>query len=70
MATQKLEETVQQHDEVVESSKTGCRSRSRAHGKVGARGGGGLQPDVAARPLERTRDMRISAGDFSEEFLE
>jgi len=32
MATQKLEEKVQQHDEVVESSKTGCRGQSRAHG--------------------------------------
>jgi len=30
MATQKLEKKVQQHDEVVESSKTGCRSQSRA----------------------------------------
>ena len=30
MATQKLEEKVQQHDEVVGSSKTGCRSQSRA----------------------------------------
>jgi len=30
MATQKLEVKVQQHDEVVESSKTGCRSQSRA----------------------------------------
>jgi len=34
MATQKLEENVQQHDELVESSKTGCRSQSRAHGKA------------------------------------
>jgi len=34
MATQKLEEKVQQHDEVVEQSKTGCRSQSRAHGKA------------------------------------
>jgi len=34
MATQKLAENVQQHDEVVESSKTGCRSQSRAHGKA------------------------------------
>jgi len=34
MATQKLEEKVQLHDEVVESSKTGCRSQSRAHGKA------------------------------------
>jgi len=34
MATQKLEEKVQQHDKVVESSKTGCRSQSRAHGKA------------------------------------
>jgi len=34
MAMQKLEEKVQQHDEVVESSKTGCRSQSRAHGKA------------------------------------
>ena len=32
MSTQKLEEKVQQHDEVVESSKSGCRSQSRAHG--------------------------------------
>jgi len=31
MAT--LEGKVQQHDEVVESSRTGCRSQSRAHGK-------------------------------------
>jgi len=30
MATQKLEEKVQQYDAVVESSKTGCRSQSRA----------------------------------------
>jgi len=30
MATQMLEEKVQQHDEVVESSKTGCRSQSGA----------------------------------------
>ena len=30
MATQKLEEKEQQHDEVVESNKTGCRSQSRA----------------------------------------
>ena len=29
MATQKLEEKVQEHDEVVESSKTDCRSQSR-----------------------------------------
>jgi len=34
MVTQKLEEKVQQHDEVVESSKCGCRSQSRAHGKT------------------------------------
>jgi len=34
MATQKLEEKVQEHDEVVESSKTDCRSQSRAHGKA------------------------------------
>jgi len=34
MAKQKLEEKVQQHDEVVESSKTGCMSQSRAHGKA------------------------------------
>jgi len=34
MATQKLEEKVQQHDAVVESSKTGCRSQSRARGKA------------------------------------
>jgi len=37
MATQKLEEKVQQHDEVVESSKTGCKSQSRAHGKACAK---------------------------------
>jgi len=30
---------------------------------VGARGGGGLQPDVAARPLDRTRDMRTRRGE-------
>jgi len=29
-------EKVQQHDEVVESSKTGCRSQSRAHEQVPA----------------------------------
>ena len=34
MATRKLEEKVLQHDEVVESSKTGYRSQSRAHGKA------------------------------------
>jgi len=34
MATQQLKELVQQHDEDAESSKTGCRSPSRAHGKV------------------------------------
>jgi len=34
MATQKMEEKVQQHDAVVDSSKTGCRSQSRAHGKA------------------------------------
>jgi len=34
MATQKLEEKVQQHDEVVESSNTGCRSQSREHGRA------------------------------------
>ena len=34
MATQKLEVKVQQHDEVVESSKTGCRSQSKAHAKT------------------------------------
>jgi len=34
MATQKLEEKVQQHDEDAESSKTGCRSPSRAHDRV------------------------------------
>jgi len=34
MVTQKLEEKVQQHDEDAESSKTGCRSPSRAHGKA------------------------------------
>jgi len=34
MATQQMEEKVQQHDEVVEWSKTGCRSQSWAHGKA------------------------------------
>jgi len=34
MATQQLKEQVQQHDEDAESSKTGCRSPSRAQGKV------------------------------------
>jgi len=34
IVTQKLEEKVQQHDEVVESGKTVCRSQSRAHGKA------------------------------------
>jgi len=34
MATHKLEGKVQQHDAVVESSKTGCRSQSWAHGKA------------------------------------
>ena len=34
MATQKLEEKVQQHDEVAESYKTGCRSQSRTLGKA------------------------------------
>ena len=34
MATHKLEEKVRQHDEDGESSKTSCRSLSRAHGKV------------------------------------
>ena len=34
MVTQKLEEKVQQHDEDAESSKTGCRSTSRVHGKA------------------------------------
>ena len=34
MVTQKLEEKVQQHDEDAESSKTGCSSPSRAHGKA------------------------------------
>ena len=34
IATQKLEEKVQQHDEVVQTSKIGCRSQSRAHGKA------------------------------------
>jgi len=34
MVTQKLEEKVQQHDEDAESSKTGCSSQSRAHGKA------------------------------------
>jgi len=33
MATPKLEEKVQQHDEDAESSKTGCTSPSRAHEK-------------------------------------
>jgi len=32
-ATQKLEEKVQEHDEVVESSRTDCRSQSRAMAK-------------------------------------
>ena len=32
--TQMEKEKVQQHDEVAESSKTGCRSQSRAHGKA------------------------------------
>jgi len=32
MATQKLEEKVQQHDENAESSETGCGSLSSAHG--------------------------------------
>jgi len=40
MATQNLEEKVQQHDGVVESSKTGCRSQPRAqHGKAVYYGG-------------------------------
>jgi len=30
---------------------------------LGARGGGGLQPDVAARPLDRTRATRICRGE-------
>jgi len=34
VATQQLEDKVQQHDEVVGSRKTGCRSQSRAHGKA------------------------------------
>jgi len=34
MATQRLEEKVQQVDEVIESSKTGCRSQLRAHGNA------------------------------------
>ena len=34
MGTQKLKEKVQQHDEVVESSKTRCRIQSEAHGKA------------------------------------
>ena len=34
MEMQKLEERVQQHDEVVESSKSGCRSQARVHGKA------------------------------------
>jgi len=34
IATQKLEEKVQQHDEVVQTSKIGCRSQSRAYGKA------------------------------------
>jgi len=34
MVTQKLEEKVQQHNEVIESSKSGCRNQSRAHGKA------------------------------------
>ena len=34
MASQELEEKVQPHDEDAESSKTGCRRPSRAHGKA------------------------------------
>ena len=34
MATQKLEEKVQQHDEDADTSETGCRSPSNAHGKA------------------------------------
>jgi len=35
-ATQKLQEKVMQHEEVVESSKTGCRSQLRALGPASA----------------------------------
>ena len=34
MRMQNQAKLVQQHDEVVESSKTGCRNLSRAHGKA------------------------------------
>jgi len=34
MATKKLEEEAQQHNENAESSKTGCRSPSKTHGKA------------------------------------
>jgi len=34
MATQKLEEKAQQHDEDAEFCKTGCRSPSRVHGRA------------------------------------
>jgi len=34
MATQKLEEKVQQHDEVVDLGKSGCRRQSKAHGNM------------------------------------
>jgi len=37
MATQKLEENLQQHDEDAESSKTSCRSLSRARGTADER---------------------------------
>ena len=33
---------------------------------LGARSGGGLQPDVAARPLDRTRIMRSRSGVFNQ----
>ena len=38
------------------------RSRRAPHKSDGARGGGGLQPDVAARPLDRTRARELVAG--------
>jgi len=33
---------------------------------VGARGGEGLQPDAAARPLDRTRVPRIARGECTQ----
>jgi len=39
------------------------------HDESGARGGGGLQLDVAARPLDRTRGMRnVSRGECHGKF--